>query len=173
VSTTLRVEDIADDDMFEVPTKVLQTAVTPRNASGNIEFSWDPEPQPKDPTPGYVANMHFSELELLPGNATRQFYVNLNGKPWYPKPYKPMYLISDTIYNSNPGRGFPHYNISINATANSTLPPMINAVEVFSVIPTTNVGTDSQDGTCISDFFLPKQKDSTSMKTDTYRTYMS
>jgi hypothetical protein len=84
-----------------------------------------------------------------------------------------MYLISDTIYNSNPGRGFPHYNISINATANSTLPPMINAVEVFSVIPTTNVGTDSQDGTCISDFFLPKQKDSTSMKTDTYRTYMS
>ncbi|RLN28627.1 putative leucine-rich repeat receptor-like protein kinase [Panicum miliaceum] len=149
VSTTLRVEDIADDDMFELPTKVLQTAITPRNASANIEFSWDPDPQPKDPTPGYVANMHFSELELLPGSAARQFYVNLNGKPWYPKPYKPMYLISDTIYNSNPGRGFPHYNISINATANSTLPPIINAVEVFSVIPTTNVGTDSQDVSAI------------------------
>ena len=149
MSTTLRVEDIADEDMFEVPTKVLQTAITPRNASDNIEFSWDPEPQPKDPTPGYVANMHFSELELLPGNASRQFYVNLNGKPWFPKPYSPVYLVSDTIFNNNPVRGFPHYNVSINATANSTLPPMINAVEVFSVIPTTNVGTDSQDGTRI------------------------
>ncbi|XP_039800173.1 putative leucine-rich repeat receptor-like protein kinase At2g19210 [Panicum virgatum] len=150
VSTALRVEDIADEDMFEVPTKVLQTAITPRNASDNIEFSWDPDPQPKDPTPGYVANLHFSELELLPGNASRQFYVNLNGKPWFPKPYSPVYLVSDTIFNSNPVRGFPHYNVSINATANSTLPPMINAVEVFSVIPTTNVGTDSQDVSAIT-----------------------
>lgn len=37
------------------------------------------------------------------------------------------------------------YNISINATDNSTLPPIINAIEVFSVIPTTNIGTDLQD----------------------------
>ncbi|OEL26034.1 putative LRR receptor-like serine/threonine-protein kinase [Dichanthelium oligosanthes] len=146
VSTTLRVEDTSNDDIFEVPTKVMQTAITPRNASQNIEFFWDPEPQPKDPTPGYIANMHFSELQLLPGNALRQFYINLNGKPWYPEAFTPTYLVSDSTYNSNPSRGFPHYNISINATANSTLPPMINAVEIFSVISTTNVGTDSQDG---------------------------
>ncbi|TKW26262.1 hypothetical protein SEVIR_3G176500v4 [Setaria viridis] len=150
VSTTLRVEDLEDGDIFEVPTKVMQTAITPRNVSQNIEFSWDPDPQPKDPTPGYVANMHFSELQRLPANAGRQFYINLNGKPWYPKAYKPIYLISDAIYNHNPARGFPHYNISINSTANSTLPPMINAVEVFSVISTTNVGTDSQDVSAIT-----------------------
>jgi hypothetical protein len=167
------VEDLGADDIFEVPTKVMQTAITPRNVSQNIEFSWDPVPQPKDPTPGYIGILYFSELQRLPANAGRQFYVNLNGKPWYPKAYKPMYLISDAIYNSNPYRGLAHYNISINATANSTLPPIINAVEVFSVISTTNVGTDSQDGKC---FFFVKRNDSTSMKIDTHtarRSYMS
>jgi hypothetical protein len=145
ISTTQRVQNI-DNDLFEAPSKVMQTAVTPRNASKNIEFSWDPYLQPKDPTPGYIGILHFSELQILPSNATRQFYVNLNGKPWYPEPYTPPYLTTDAIYNSNPNRGLAHYNISINATANSTLPPIINAVEVFSVISTTNVATDSQDG---------------------------
>ncbi|OEL26035.1 Receptor-like protein kinase [Dichanthelium oligosanthes] len=146
ISTTKNVQNI-DSDLFEAPSKVMQTAITPRNGSGNIEFYWDPEPQPKDPTPGYIGIMHFSELQLLPSNAVRQFYINLNGKLWYPKAFTPEYLYTDATYNSNPYRGVARYNISINATANSTLPPIINAVEVFSVISTANVGTDSQDGT--------------------------
>jgi hypothetical protein len=145
ISTAKRVQNL-DKDLFEAPSKVMQTAITPRNASSNIEFFWDAEPHPKDPTPGYIGILHFSEVELLPSNAARQFYINLNGKPWYPKPFTPEYLYTDATYNSNPYRGIARYNISINATANSTLPPIINAVEVFSVIPTTNVATDSQDG---------------------------
>ncbi|CAL4978957.1 unnamed protein product [Urochloa decumbens] len=126
--------------------------------------------QPKDPTPGYIAILHFAELQLLPANTLREFYINLNGKPWYSKPYSPTYLYTDTVYNTDtsrgPGRtkdiedgysdfggrpapaigGFTRrYDISINATANSTLPPTINAIEVFSVVPTTNIGTDSKD----------------------------
>jgi hypothetical protein len=34
----------------------------------------------------------------------------------------------------------------LKATANSTLPPIVNAVEIFSVISTANVATDVQDG---------------------------
>ncbi|CAN6350414.1 unnamed protein product [Urochloa humidicola] len=149
MSTTQRVQNL-DNDLFEAPSKVMQTAITPRNVSQNIEFSWDPEPQPRDPTPGYIGIMHFSELQLLPGKAVRQFYVNLDGKPWYPKAFTPDYLSSDATYNSNPYRGLARYNVSINATANSTLPPIINAIEVFSVIPTTNVATDSQDVSAIT-----------------------
>ncbi|KAL6851619.1 hypothetical protein ACP4OV_020183 [Aristida adscensionis] len=147
ISTTKRVQNI-DGDLFEAPSKVMQTAVAPRNASGNIEFFWDREARPKDPAPGYIGILHFSELQVLPGGALRQFYVNLNGEPWYPKPLSPEYLYSDATYNSNPARN-ARYNISINATANSTLPPIINAVEVFSVIPTANVGTDSQEVSAI------------------------
>ena len=125
----------------------MQTAITPRNASKNIEFLWESEPQPKDPNPRYIGILHFSELELLPSNVTREFYVNLNGKLWYSKAYSPTYLYTDATYNNNnPLSGSTQYNISLNATANSTLPPIINAVEVFNVISTAEFGTDSQDG---------------------------
>ncbi|GJN14996.1 hypothetical protein PR202_gb01880 [Eleusine coracana subsp. coracana] len=79
LSTTNRVQNL-DDDIYEAPSKVMQTAITPRNASMNIEFYWDSEPQPKDPTPGYIGILHFSELQLLPSNVVRQFYINLNGR---------------------------------------------------------------------------------------------
>ncbi|KAL5203400.1 hypothetical protein ABZP36_014352 [Zizania latifolia] len=149
ISTTKRVQNL-DNDQFEAPTAVMQTAVTPRNASENIEFSWDAEPLPNDPTPAYVAILHFSELQLLPANASRQLYINLNGKLWYPKVFTPDYLYSDAIFSVDPHRGYSEYNMSINATANSTLPPAINAVEVFSVISTATVGTDSQDVSAIT-----------------------
>ncbi|KAG8067942.1 hypothetical protein GUJ93_ZPchr0005g15525 [Zizania palustris] len=149
ISTTKRVQNL-DNDQFEAPTAVMQTAVTPRNASENIRFSWDAVPLPNDPTPGYVAILHFSELQLLPANASRQLYINLNGKLWYPKVFTPDYLYSDAIFSVDPHRGYSEYNMTLNATANSTLPPAINAVEVFSVISTASVGTDSQDVSAIT-----------------------
>uniref|UniRef100_A0A0D9WIV1 Protein kinase domain-containing protein n=1 Tax=Leersia perrieri TaxID=77586 RepID=A0A0D9WIV1_9ORYZ len=150
ISTTKKVQN-TDNDMYEVPTAVMQTAITPRNASMNIEFSWDAVPLPNDPNPGYIGILYFSELQLLPSNVTRQFYINLNGKLWLQKVYTPIYLYSDATYNQNPYLRYPSYNISINATDNSTLPPLINAVEVFSVISTATIGTDSQDVSAIAE----------------------
>lgn len=43
-----------------------------------------------------------------------------------------------------PGFG-GHYNITLKATANSTLLPTINAAEFFSVVSTANVATDTKD----------------------------
>ncbi|TVU20528.1 hypothetical protein EJB05_36741, partial [Eragrostis curvula] len=149
ISTTQRVNLFEDDNIFEAPSKVMQTAITPRNAS-KIDFYWVSEPQPKDPTPRYIANLYFAELQLLPTNVVRQFYVNLNGKLWYSKAYTPPYLTADYIYNENPLRDNPRYNFSLDATANSTLPPIINAVEVFSVISTANVATDPDDVSAIT-----------------------
>lgn len=135
-----------ENDHFDAPSKVMQTAITPRDATQNIEFSWDPVPQPKDPTPAYMAILHFSELELLPSNAVREINVILNGMLWYQFGFRPEYLLTGTAYNVIPVRGFSQYRVSINTTKNSTLPPIINAIEVFSIISTTSVGTESQDG---------------------------
>jgi hypothetical protein len=136
---------------FEAPSKVMQTAVKPLNGSKIIELFWEQEPQPKDKTPGYIAILHFTEIEVLTGNESRQFYINLNGELWYPKAYTPPYLDHGYTYNSNPvRRASTQYNISLNATANSTRPPIINAVELFSVFSTRNLGTDSQDGTYVN-----------------------
>uniref|UniRef100_A0A452ZLH3 Malectin-like domain-containing protein n=1 Tax=Aegilops tauschii subsp. strangulata TaxID=200361 RepID=A0A452ZLH3_AEGTS len=146
ISTTRRVKYEADSP-FEAPMAVMQTAIRPRNASHNIEFDWEPQPQANDPSPGYIIIMHFSELQLLPSNAVREFYINLNGKLLNRDVMRPPYLYGQASYNTFAIRK-SYYIVSLNATANSTLPPIINALELFSVIPTTNLSTNSQDGMC-------------------------
>ncbi|CAN6346591.1 unnamed protein product [Urochloa humidicola] len=145
ISTTNTVNNLYNDP-FEAPSKVMQTAATPRNASNSLKFYWNSKPQPKDPFPGYIAVMYFSELQVLPDGALRQFDFNVNGRTRI-KDYSPPYLRSGTLYTigDSPYRGYTRYNVSLDATANSTLPPIINAVETFTVISTTEVGTDPQD----------------------------
>ncbi|XP_004961442.2 putative leucine-rich repeat receptor-like protein kinase At2g19210 [Setaria italica] len=150
ISTTEKVRNI-DNDLFEAPSKVMQTAITPRNATRGIYFYWDSKPQPKDPTPQYTAVMHFSELQLLPNNSVREFSIHINGELWSPGGITPDYLRSNAAYSDVPlPAGSARYNVTINATANSTLPPFINGVEVFSIISTTNAGTYSQDVSAIT-----------------------
>ncbi|KAL6610528.1 hypothetical protein ACP70R_040497 [Stipagrostis hirtigluma subsp. patula] len=132
------------------PSAVMQTAITPRNASKNIDFAWDAVPNHVFPAPGYICILHFAELQSLAGNATREFYLTMNGVLWYSRPYTPHYLFADAIYDREPHWGFNQYNVTLNATANSTLPPIINAAEVFSVISTANIGTDAQDISAIT-----------------------
>ncbi|PUZ65112.1 hypothetical protein GQ55_3G197100 [Panicum hallii var. hallii] len=149
ISTSNKVRNL-DDSEFAAPSKVMQTAITPRNASGRIEFFWLSEPQPGDPTPGYIVILHFSELQLLAGNAVRQQHLVLNDDLRFWSDYTPPYLLSDTIYSMKPLPRFSRYNFSINATANSTMPPIINAGEIFFVFSTANVGTDYSDVSAIT-----------------------
>uniref|UniRef100_A0A452ZLN7 Malectin-like domain-containing protein n=1 Tax=Aegilops tauschii subsp. strangulata TaxID=200361 RepID=A0A452ZLN7_AEGTS len=142
ISTTRQVQ--SDDDDYEVPSAVMQTAVTPLNASKNLEISWDPVPQPRNPSPGYFIVMHFSELQILPSSAVRQFYVSINGMALNMTAAKLYYHGTAVISNVKPYR-YDKFNISLHATTNSTLPPIINAIELFSVMPTSILGTDSQD----------------------------
>ncbi|KAE8816339.1 putative LRR receptor-like serine/threonine-protein kinase [Hordeum vulgare] len=143
ISTTNRVQNI-NDDLFEAPTAVMQTAIRPRGASRHIELFWDAEPRPNDPSPAYVVIMHLAELQVIPSTAVRQINVILNGRPWYTNGFPPDYLSSGAAYTNNLYRQ-SRYNLSIIATTNSTLPPILNAVEIFSVIPIANLSTASQD----------------------------
>jgi hypothetical protein len=72
--------------------------------------------------------------------------VILNNEPWHTSGFTPTYL-SDLAYNSLSRNS--SYSLSVVATSDSTLPPILNAAEIFTVFPTTNLSTDSQDGmTC-------------------------
>ncbi|KAF8725793.1 hypothetical protein HU200_020352 [Digitaria exilis] len=139
------------DDMFEPPSKVMQTAIIPRDGSNTISFSWNSNPQPRDPTPQYIAMMYFSELQLLSSNDTRELSVMINNSDVWWHVFSPGYLLSHSLYTGhNPLPISNKYDVSINATTNSTLPPLINAADVYSLIPTTNVGTDSSDVSVIT-----------------------
>ncbi|CAM0907929.1 unnamed protein product [Alopecurus aequalis] len=138
----------SDDDDFEVPKKVMQTALTPSNGSKILELLWEPVPQPRDPSPGHFIVMHFSEVQILRSNALRRFDIRINGVK-QSGDVRLYYLGVGVIYNENPYRD-SQYNISLSATANSTLPPVMNALELFFAMSTTNLATDSRDVSAVT-----------------------
>ncbi|URE32353.1 receptor-like protein kinase [Musa troglodytarum] len=138
ISTNSTVETLWNDH-FEVPSKVMQTAVFPANST-KLELSFTPDPGDLNE---FYAVMHFAELQQ---NASRQFFVYLNGALLNDaKPFTPDFLVCDAVYNINPSAGFSDLNISLVATESSTLPPLLNAVEVFSTMRNTNVASDGGD----------------------------
>ncbi|XP_073006812.1 putative leucine-rich repeat receptor-like protein kinase At2g19210 [Typha latifolia] len=145
VSTTTTVQNI-NNDLFEAPTAVMQTAIIPVNSS-KIETYW--ENSPEDKNPEYVVVMHFSEIQIYNDSDLREFNVFINDQPWYSLPFTPQKFLSNEIFSIIPSRGSPRYNVSINATSNSTLPPILNAVELFTVLGVTEIATDSGDVSAI------------------------
>ncbi|XP_008647631.2 putative leucine-rich repeat receptor-like serine/threonine-protein kinase At2g19230 isoform X3 [Zea mays] len=141
LSTTEKVRNIYDD-LFEVPSKVMQTAITPRDATSSINFYWNS----KGSSLGYIPVFHFSEVLQAGAGVVRQFNININGKRFTSHDYyTPRHLESGYVYGTRPYTNQIRYNVSIVKTDTSTLPPIINADEIFIVISTTNVGTDSED----------------------------
>ncbi|KAM3411906.1 hypothetical protein ACQJBY_003527 [Aegilops geniculata] len=146
ISTTNKVQNDVND-VFEAPSAVTQTGVTSINSSRPIFFTQDAQPNgnAKDPAPGYVFMMYMAELQLLPSNALRQFYVKLNGKLWNTKTLGLKYLETTVMYNEKPDYASHQYIFSLEATTNSTLPPIVNAFEIFSAVPTTGISTAAQE----------------------------
>jgi hypothetical protein len=137
ISTSRKMQSLSVD-FFEPPTKVMQTAVMPRKSSENeIGILWSSVPQLNDPSPGYFVVLHFAELRLLRSTAVRQFYIRLNDELLHPEAYTPGYLVNSAIYNTVPVRS-SEFKISIESSPASTLQPILNAIEIFTVMSTTN-----------------------------------
>ncbi|KAJ3704097.1 hypothetical protein LUZ61_007802 [Rhynchospora tenuis] len=146
ITTTSCIQNI-QNDLFEVPSAVLQTAVTPVN-SLELKTFWTADPLGKDPE--YLANFHFSELMNLTKDQKREFNLIIQDVRFSSEPFTPAFLLSNAIYLDNPVHGLQQYNVTIKATVNSTLPPILNAVEVFMVLPVFDLPTDSADVSTIN-----------------------
>ncbi|XP_064974724.1 putative leucine-rich repeat receptor-like protein kinase At2g19210 [Musa acuminata AAA Group] len=138
ISTNLTVKNYAKDQ-FEAPSAVMQTAAVPVNAS-MLEFSWDFVGSGA-PVNEFYANLHFSEL--LP-NTSRAFDVYINDDKWFAN-YTPPYLMSGAIYSTTPLYPSLRYNWALNSSGLSTLPPILNALEVYTPMFFKNTPTDSDD----------------------------
>ncbi|XP_038898019.1 LRR receptor-like serine/threonine-protein kinase IOS1 isoform X2 [Benincasa hispida] len=140
VSTSNTV-DPTNHAIYEVPSIVMSTAATPTNSSSPLEFKWNPD----EVTSQYYAYMSFAEIVKLQANQTRVFNVNLNGQHLF-GPLSPIYLSTKTFYSETAlydANG--QYEISLVSTENSTLPPLINAFEVYKVINISDLRTDTAD----------------------------
>ncbi|GAU24777.1 hypothetical protein TSUD_356060 [Trifolium subterraneum] len=114
--------------IYSPPAIVMSTAATPVNVSAPIIFHWDAD----NVTDQYVIYMHFNEVEELTKSEARAFNITVNGLFFY-GPMIPGYQVADTILSPTPLTGAERYIISLFKTENSTLPPILNAVEIYKL----------------------------------------
>lgn len=131
-----------DDPLFFQPAPaVMNTAATPSNESAPMAFFW----QPPDLTTAFFVYMYFAELKVLGANESREFDVFLNGKRWHNESLSPRYLKELVFFSTAPLTG-GNYQISFVRTPNSTLPPILNALEVYRVLNFSQSETSGEDG---------------------------
>ncbi|KDP40832.1 hypothetical protein JCGZ_24831 [Jatropha curcas] len=144
LNTSLAIDSLVGTD-FNLPSKVMQTAVKPMNADEplNLEFFIG------NPNINFYIFMHFADVELVQGNQSRKFNITLNGN-LLNESVDLKYLQSKTISTVQPGRG-ARLSLSLNKLPDSTLSPILNALEIYLVSDFWQQQTDQEDVKAIED----------------------
>ena len=88
--------------------------------------------------------MYFAELKLLKDDQLREFKISYNKEEWSDEPLTPSYLSTTSLLSTEASLGW--HAFSLNATDNSTLPPILNAIEVYMVKQFLESEADHNDG---------------------------
>lgn len=143
VNTTLNVNSSTP---FEIPNVVSRAGVIPKNASAPLSLYYLISRSTNDKI---IVYLHFTEVQTLSANSTREFNVVWN-KNIIHTAYSPKMLQSDTIYNIAPitcSRVVCF--LELVRTERSTLPPLANAIETFTVLKFPYAETNPDDGTSL------------------------
>ncbi|XP_038896175.1 LRR receptor-like serine/threonine-protein kinase IOS1 isoform X2 [Benincasa hispida] len=124
VSTNLSVEPIGNNGL-QLPSIVMQTASTPKNKSKPLEIWWDAIDSSQ-----YYILMHVAEVLRPEVNKSREFIITYNGD-FVLGPIIPNYLSTMSIFPKEPLEGANRHVISFISTEDATLPPIINAFELY------------------------------------------
>jgi hypothetical protein len=111
---------------YRPPDEVIKTAASPKSDDEPLELSWTSS----DPDTRFYAYLYFAELENLKRNESREIKIFWNGSP-VSGAFNPSPEYSMTVSNSRAFTGKDHW-ISVQKTAESTRPPILNAIEIFS-----------------------------------------
>ncbi|XP_039041550.1 senescence-induced receptor-like serine/threonine-protein kinase [Hibiscus syriacus] len=136
---------ISDEILNEVglddspPSAVFQSAFASDSTSSSITLGTN---LPATKVPIYM-NMYFSEVSLLDSTEKRSIKLRIDGTP-RSKPFIPVYAKAGEMSLTNVTASFSA-NFTLAAATGSTLPPLINALEVFTVSDELTDGTNSND----------------------------
>lgn len=133
---------------FEVPSPVLQTAAVPSIANSSIDLTWSTS----DKLTIFFVLLHFVEIEVLQNTSLREFHIYANGEKLAMEPPPLKYLM--TAYYLYTHTGHTNYNVSIKSSPRATLPPILNAFELYTVLQVTMLPTDTRDGISLNFFIL-------------------
>ncbi|KAG7583788.1 Leucine-rich repeat [Arabidopsis suecica] len=110
------------------------------NTSRNpLTFTWSLESSDDES----YAYLYFAEIQELKANETREFKILANGVDYIT--YMPMKFEAETLSNPAPLKCQGGLcRVQLSKTQKSTLPPLMNAIEIFSVIkfPQSETYTD-------------------------------
>ncbi|KAK4590905.1 hypothetical protein RGQ29_021198 [Quercus rubra] len=132
--------DDSGNKAYQVPSVVMSSAATKLNVNASIGFLWTPD---NGNTVTQYIYLHFSELEKLQPNQTREFNVFLNGDLWLTQPVVPYYLSTTTAYSTT-GTTRAAFKLWLNKTETSTLPPILNAIEIYTLKQLLQAQTDQE-----------------------------
>ncbi|KAF2612463.1 hypothetical protein F2Q70_00007790 [Brassica cretica] len=138
ISTT---SDVSDGQSYNLPKAVRESAATRTNASLPLTISWTPE----NPSDQFYMYLHFAEIQDLQANETREFAVFLDGNrfadPVIPKKFE-ITTIASQIPLTCEGE---ECNLQLTRTRRSTLPPLLNAYEIYKVMQFAQPETDETE----------------------------
>ncbi|ESQ42384.1 hypothetical protein EUTSA_v10012638mg [Eutrema salsugineum] len=140
ISTT---SDVGNTNDYDPPKAALATAATPTNASEPLTVEWSNSEKPDDL---YYVYRHFAEVQDLQANETREFHMEWNGELMFSDPVKPTKLEILTMLSVTPRTcDGGECSFQLKRTNRSTLPPLLNALEVFTVIQFPQSETHGND----------------------------
>ncbi|KAG2634641.1 hypothetical protein PVAP13_2NG173515 [Panicum virgatum] len=137
VNLTLPTQDVIQpDSRFDVPSTVLRTAVAAAAAASNTSLTVVvPNNKGYISTDQYMVFLHFADFQ---STQIRQFNIYVNDQqPWLSpvKPYSLHYDVAFCVYSSEPySSSDGKHDITLVPTATSELPPMLNALEIYTLI---------------------------------------
>ncbi|CAL9234758.1 unnamed protein product, partial [Arabidopsis halleri] len=137
INTTL---SISNSGTYETPKLALATAATPLNDSLPIEIRWFTTP----PTAAVYLYLYFAEIQALRANETREFDIYFNNNFNY-SAFSPVKLEQRTITFLPVQCPGGLCTLRLVRTKKSTLPPLINAMEAFSIIEFPFAETNPSD----------------------------
>ncbi|KAD4982869.1 hypothetical protein E3N88_19540 [Mikania micrantha] len=124
----------------KVPSKVMSTAIKTTNTSFDFVSSW----KSTNETDEFFIYVHFAEIETLKINETRQFNIYINDV-YRDGPLSPLdHTTSTYFFRANNATS---YELAVSSTRNSTLPAIINAMEIYNPIRLQQQQTEDQDAT--------------------------
>ncbi|CAL9244275.1 unnamed protein product [Arabidopsis halleri] len=144
ISTTLEVDN---SNVFLPPKDALKQAATPTNASAPLKIEWT-APNPDDQFCFYA---HVAEIQDLQANETREFSLIWNGKQMARSIDVRKLMINTASSRSPQTCHGGKCSFQLIRTNRSTLPPLLNALEVYRFIQFPQSETDESEVDAIKD----------------------
>ncbi|KAF8084052.1 hypothetical protein N665_0736s0012 [Sinapis alba] len=128
---------------YELPQEVISKAVLNQKVTEKLTFDWYADTIEDHQALIYL---HFAEIQTLGGNETREFDIIWIGDEvnFSSKAYRPPTLQLETLWNPSPIQG-SSYTVELVMTQRSTLPPMISAMEAYTIIHFPDAETNPED----------------------------